>query len=453
MSAGLHNKGKTSLGRPAFRGRGGARAARGSGFSLVELMIAIVILGFGMIMVATLFPVGWDRARKLSEHTTRQTVMGNTHALMTLMARVDGLSKVGSSFPGDMIVEKSTGTYPVTIYYFSDTRVHALNMENLLVQSRAFVPESDPNNLHRQDLVVPFANPADLQQGYDALFIHPQIDFEDRVYPPLRRRISQSFSTPDPLWDEALDDRRFAVAILHRMREQIGPSRSLGTPYAQLAQTAFKDANKTRTIDIYYVTLRRTQSTFRYAQQDIGSSSMPRVPDPSDRFAPVPVRARTTAFDVLLPVPWRVQVAFIATGMSDVPANASGIPSQVAINAAAFFGGQEVDYLVDVFQEETLFIEEITGEVFRVVNRQLLSSDSSDNLDQAILTLDRELTIADLDDGELPGNGVLEADERLRTVWVFPPAVEPRDSASLELVFASGPPVVSIDVRTLAIAP
>jgi hypothetical protein len=413
-------------------------------------MIAIVILGFGMIMVATLFPVGWERARQLSEYTMRQTVVGNAHTLMTLMARVDGLREVGSSFAGDMIVRYNGGAppFPVIPFYLSDTRVHALNIENLLVENRAFIPESDPDNPHRQDLVVPI-----FPDSPDPLFIHPQIDFEDRVYPPLRRRISQSFSMPDPLWDEALDDRRFAVAVLHRMRERIGPAYSLSTPPEQLAQQAFEAANETRTVDIYYVTLRRPQSTFRYAQQDIGSSSVPTVPDPNNRWTAVPVQARPSAFDVLLPVPWRVQVAFIATGMSDVPANASGIPSQVAINATEFFNGNEVDYLVDVFQKETLFIDEITGEVFRVVSRQLLSSDGSDNLDQAVLTLDRELTIADLDDGELAGNGVLEADERLRTVWVFPPAVEARESGSDDLVFASGPPVVSIDVRTLAIAP
>jgi prepilin-type N-terminal cleavage/methylation domain-containing protein len=209
MNARLHNKGETSLNGPASRGRGGLRAARGAGFSLVELMIAIVILGFGMIMVATLFPVGWERARQLSEYTMRQTVVGNAHTLMTLMARVDGLREVGSSFAGDMIVRYNGGAppFPVIPFYLSDARVHALNMENLLVESHTLVPESDPNNPHRQELVVPI-----FPDSPDPLFIHPQIDFEDRVYPPLRRRISQSFSMPDPLWDEALDDRRFAVA-------------------------------------------------------------------------------------------------------------------------------------------------------------------------------------------------------------------------------------------------
>ncbi len=40
-----------------------ARPRRVTAFSLMELMIGIVILGLGLVMVATMFPVAWTRAR------------------------------------------------------------------------------------------------------------------------------------------------------------------------------------------------------------------------------------------------------------------------------------------------------------------------------------------------------------------------------------------------------
>ena len=38
-------------------------------------MIGITILGLGMVMVATIFPVAWNRARTLSEYTVQRTVI------------------------------------------------------------------------------------------------------------------------------------------------------------------------------------------------------------------------------------------------------------------------------------------------------------------------------------------------------------------------------------------
>ena len=54
-----------------------------------------------------------------------------------------------------------------------------------------------------------------------------------------------------------------------------------------------------------------------------------------------------------------------------------------------------------------------------------------------------------------PGTeGVLDPNERIRTVWVFPPPVAPRTVASDRIPVWDGPqPVVGIDVRTMTINP
>jgi len=442
-------------------------------------MIAIVILGFGMIMVATLFPVGWQRARRLSEHTTRQTVIGNAHALMQLMARVDGRSCSGigadkvctrSSFAGDLIVRRnwhcevdpsiwcdtastcSSGpcvqnpVNPVLIYWLSDTRVHALNVENLLVVNRAFIPEESTwVGDNRQDRVGFAQNPANLPPSdQEALFVNPQVRFEDRVHPPLRSRVDRDFDVDDPGWDEALDGRRFAWAVLSKLRERIGP-----VAYDPIA--ANDAANDTRTFDMYYITLRRPQSTHRYTPQATGST---RIPHPLVREQPVVVEAKPGDQDVLLPVPWRVQIVFPPdTDMALTPADVFGIPTQVLVNPSdhPLSFDSSVPFLVDLFQKDTICIDEVSGALYRVVNRRLVG----DSLDEAVLTLDRELTVEDIDDGPLPmaGSGTLQDEERLRVVWVFPPPVQPRLNPDNDPVFAGPPPVVSIDVRTLSITP
>ena len=62
------------LSRQGPRTRATRRKAR-SAFSLAELMIAIVILGLGLLMVAGMFPVGWIKARELAEYTTSQSIV------------------------------------------------------------------------------------------------------------------------------------------------------------------------------------------------------------------------------------------------------------------------------------------------------------------------------------------------------------------------------------------
>ena len=101
---------------------------------------------------------------------------------------------------------------------------------------------------------------------------------------------------------------------------------------------------------------------------------------------------------------------------------------------------------------DTEFIDEVSGEIYRVTRLRLAGVDS----DKAFLTLDREYFIEDLDDGdgEFAGNDSIQPDEEtLRAVWVFPPAVEIARGDGEMPIFSGNQPVVSIQKRILKIRP
>jgi prepilin-type N-terminal cleavage/methylation domain-containing protein len=58
-----------SIHHSAFAVHHSAFAVRHSAFSMVELMFAVVILGIGMLITSSMFPIAWFKAREVAEAT------------------------------------------------------------------------------------------------------------------------------------------------------------------------------------------------------------------------------------------------------------------------------------------------------------------------------------------------------------------------------------------------
>lgn len=428
------------------------------GFSLIEMMIAIVILGLGLIMVATMFPVAWGRARRLQEFTSQVSCTSIAETTVNLQMHVDdGADPIGVapndsptdriSFAGDQIrLSMKQKAFPLDAFLGADSRVHPLHMQNIRVNANeaAFVFENpymlDPNDPLRLLLDSDPEAQDDLPLGWKT-YLEPQVGLIDRVYPPLppRENVLDSgvFDGEDSRWKAALDTRRFCWAVFHKLDEAYVASvnNSLGS-----------QISKKRQFKMYYVTLRRTGATHRFARQD---TELALLPDPDQRSKPAKVQAMDEDEDLLFPVAWRVQILLPGDSIvfPDATTDPTGVRTEVMAGMTddAESGTETNELVATMFRRGTQFIDEVNGRVYRV-QRVRTNGDG----DLAFLTLDSEILGSDVDDGEFRGNGNLESDEFLRTVWVFPPRVIGRDSNNNnQPLFAGRPPVVAIETRSL----
>ena len=484
-----------------------ASSHRLAAFSLVEMMIAIVILGLGLIMVATMFPVAWDRARTLSEFTVEQTITANVRTDLAAMLRPSSVVRAyedrgrfylqprtlpaspalvlgGGDFAGDLFYDPTVSTlsfrmdYParqhLAVISYSDTRVHALNMQNMLA-----VPKGATNEFVAEDswklerVSAPFCTQTSFSHLLDPTvdvsvvedfaaksFCTPRLSLNQRLHPPLPPMPDVPGAELDQ-WNERLSSRRFCTAILHRLRSHVGtPQPTLAPNAAQseyIAMQAAAAISGPRTFDIYYVMLRRPQSTNRYARQ--ADDQPDSLPDPYNRSHVTFAGPRPVEEDVAFPVPWRIQVEFVDSAANRMTsridparAKALGVPTEITVPPEKIRSAQVASVYFQMFQAGSRFIDEASGALYRVTKQRVVSET------EAVLTLDREIPAEEIDDGEVhwvPGQNPpqiqLEDDELIRTVWVFPPAIEGRDGTTP--IFSGPSPVVDIQVGSLTLSP
>lgn len=447
---------------PAHR----ARCNRAAGFSLLEVMIAVVLLGLGLVLVATMFPVAWTRARDLNEYTIQRNVTEGASSFIPSVVRVNAPDTAWSGFAGDLIRDGIGTRGDLAV---PDSRVHALHLENIKIEGRSFVLEApgllecppgstcsllvdDINELCKQldDLdatdvtydtcqniiLDPASAVSDDPDECWATYQCPRVRFHQRLEPPLPARTDPLLTNPEPAWDDALDSRSYAWAAFHRLRQA----------------SSLTDSGQTRTFDLYLVTLRRPQPSLRYARQDPATAPDPGELLPQPEFTPA---ALPIDEDVLLPVAWRVQVGLQDANGSllgiQPRATASGIPTEIRVPPDGADTGAELT--IDFFAPGAVMVDELNGQVYRVENRRL-----TENPAVAFLTLDREIVLEDVDIDPAYGPcggacvpSVFDPEEALRTVWVFPPPVTRSEDG--DAFFEGRTPVVGIDVRTVNIAP
>ncbi|MCH7632935.1 MAG: hypothetical protein IIB59_06955 [Planctomycetes bacterium] len=327
---------------------------------------------------------------------------------------------------------------------------------------------TDPNY---QALTGSTASPriaADIAPGF---YFSPQIAFESRIHPPLDPAPNAAllgaaaFALRENLWNQQLSSRRFSWAVLHRLQKRVGP-RLPNVPAAltpqqssALVAEAAAAMGSARTLDVYRVTLRRSNASKRYARQDPNPNALP---DPYNRAAPaVSPLGLPSVDDVAFPVAWRVQVQLVKPGdtlNSTALDTLTGVPTEIHVPPVGI-AEPTATMLVSMFPTGARFVDEITGQIYRVVKRRVTIDDSGNQ--SGFLTLDREISFEDVEDKSLglPPPTLpqiqarpLEHEENVRTVWVYPPPVD-RSAGGSATVFEGKSPVVNIDVRTISLSP
>ena len=425
--------------------RGGtARAA----FSLAELMIAITILGLGLLMVATMFPIAWGKARELSEHTTSITCADAANMVVKMTTQVAGPVEepelAYSSFAGDYV---NGSVHPESV----DTWVHYLTLGNILTEAKS--DGSPPLVAEDTWLLVDeksgdsdrynFGEIADgpvRWHGIDSSTDYPPpVMLHERVYPSLDPYPVDSDDAAIDEWYARMGTRRFAWGVFHRLNQKV------------------TDPSETRTFTMYYVTLRRTP-TQRFIRQDEEALPAGIVRAKKHNSPDDPT-------DLMFPVPWLVP---IITPDPDIGGNdrelnyrqdqpskdqgdvvPRGVPTEVMVEVS-----NSGDDYRDFFTQGAWMIDHETGETYRVAK---IRYDDSGDKPTAHITLDRELFVEDIvkwdDEGFLVPRNSDDPDIELyeRRVWVFPPAIE--RIASDEWAVAGPSPIVDLDVRIMTVRP
>ena len=459
-------------------------------FSLAELMIAIVILGLGLLVAAAMFPIAWGKARDLAEHTTVEGVTAAAEAAVKLALRVDSAADCTNytSFAGDYVAETSNAYESPFFMSSSDTWVHPLTVENILITPHPSRPSPilpEPNWILSQvvrkslgyDLSVSYVLQPDdpnlltvcpnggLNDSTGApvgWYAKPQILFQERVFPPVGPWVDPTTGAQEAArWNSLVDTRVYGWTAFHKLNEPIAhpicaPPCASGTQQMADFLAARKEAAiRPRVFTMYYVTLRRGVGQ-RFACQDESQfaadppviKAHPHQPsNPTDSKFPAPWLVPLKTPDPIASPP-ELNLRLDPTS-NNVP---RGVPTEVTLEV----NDQDDDFR-QFFPVGAQFIDHVNGEVYRVVNRRF---DDSAVPKKAFLTLDREIFIEDTRDpirepnppyNELPPTAGNE--NRNRYVWVFPPSIEARSTPNDPVLVEGRSPVVDIVVRSLTIQP
>ena len=487
--------------------RGRSPVARRSAFSLAEMMIAVVILGIGLLITSSMFPIAWYKARDVAEFTNVTAATDAADVSTELFFKTAPYASWQSRFfPGDWYppISFSTAADDSDATLFPDTHVHAYNLGNYLVgyleeEVDPFEPTEtimvSDQTWTLDDILYDSLSDPNVVQNVKANELYlAEIKPNARVVPPIDARPTPDDADDvlDNLWYEKFNNRRYCWSVLYRFSDMPGIDGNVtDSPWfgcrqivtgCDTAATQLRDRlNGSRRLSIYYVTMKRPVGA-RYARQvgytRVGASGSWPVTARLDQ-----PRARPPAEDVLLPSPWRIQ-ATLLTVPADREAVPTGVPSEIAVDDEVLFSMLQVD---------STLIDDRTGQVFTITARR----DVENQPNQAVFTLNAEYTGRDIyaadytpfpaDAGpfSLPRTALnvnwiaywdfqhclrdkdcsdpdstnfdldtyWEDEPEIRTYWIFPPPVEATRLSNGVPLFEDSQPVVGVEVRQMVIEP
>ncbi len=480
----------------SFRLVGTRLRSRRQAFSMAELMIAVVILGIGLLVTSSMFPIAWYKARDVVEATK---VTNSSDAAEVSLKFLSGVSSVGnvaksSFFPGDWVTFASVGDFSTSS--LSDTRVHHLNLGNYLADEYKDTEKFWINNSWESDYPVAdntwsldgwldeelptvVADP-DISRKLIMKLFYPVVSANSRMIPPIEARPQPS--DPDDsdydavassLWEDSFEASRFCWSVFYRFNSLVGsnvdPNASAEVRKAQVSEAL----SKPRTLTVYHVLLKRPANA-RFARQLGFSGGNTNWEDKEKLATPL---ARGKEYDVCLPVPWRIEAELLHVPEMNDPF--VGMPSEITTKD---------EVLYDILQPDTTLIDERTGQVFQIKQRR------EKEYPEIILTLDKEYGWRDIYDAasdpfpanrtdlrddswnvmrdwenlgcsELPfsdpefddkcgdNSGRMTDEPERRIYWVFPPPVDGQTSDDGIPYFDGKSPLVTVNIRQMTIKP
>jgi len=381
-----------------------------AGFSLMEVLFAVLVLTMGMMFVAVQFPVGMLNARHVRDTTVNLVESHNASVMLELQLRAKYKSG-GSAGLGKTIV---TG----------DSNIHLLVKPNVWVE--AFPPKLvvyDPEEIvlegtspeplfwsHQPPLEDPFVAFTEDYVGDIGAVVLPAVGETDQAVVDyllslgIDPQVATEVQWNEAMFEVALSKRRYSWSALYRCLD--------------------KGAGA-RTYRFYTFTLRAGISEARYAMQDDADNGIVFPIAPSD--------------DRRFPVAWRINLNdpgfglvdegfternYIGSGSSDTNTNpANLIPDRFPLTPE----------LVDILQPGSILID---ADIER----------SGTNWQDNGYVYEVQEVVEGPNGFELRLRQRLQDD--LNFVWVFPPAIE-RDASGFFLGFADQQPVVKVSEKVV----
>jgi hypothetical protein len=189
------------------------RHSRVQGFTFIEILFAIMVLGIGFILVAAMFPAALLQTRATVDDSTASGVWLDMHRKMTELAKSPVTPVPVPPAKPTYILDKalpapSSSTAPLLVFSFNDTRLP----QAIRMQMSQWLGS---NGLVHQDLryaCIPF-----FRRGYDATTVTKGSDEVQMFFVAVRCRAISQYSLSDidhdPTQMAPLDPTRFNVTL------------------------------------------------------------------------------------------------------------------------------------------------------------------------------------------------------------------------------------------------
>jgi len=364
---------------------------RQSGFSLMEVLFAVMVLTMGLVFVASMFPIGLANSHKVIEATLAPINAHNAEVMIDLQLRNINPSLFNNAPPALMI---------------TDGNVHLLVKPNLLVENfingRLEMILDDPENLlnlgdpqvYTLGFLAPFLTSYD--NGSDIVLrprnlgkiVSPPVDKSDRevqiILGPDYAEDDDASIMGNAIYDVALE-RKFSWCALYRYNQW------------------------TNTFRFYVFNMNRV-SHARYAVQDTDHLDAPVGLD--------------VAQDRAFPVPWQVELDTEIDILNDPVYQLPGALIDRFVLNAYTATDDNADAIANILRPGSVIVDRDSGYVNEILDIELIGKLNEEH--SWLVKLRNNLDI-------IP----------LQSFWVVPPAIVGRPGAGLE-VFADKQPVVNV---------